>query len=141
MTQALASWYAKPKQTMSNQINIASTHATVAEAVAAAKLDLSYNEQVAQAKIRDLDKGFRGCKAVEAFVTDKGEVLFVFKCDILILQKFEPFHSTMDDSAFRIAVVSKDKSRIVLAEGKLSRSKEQRAAIGKMGCTVTTLAA
>lgn len=81
---------------------------TLAAAVAEAKPDLSYNEQEAKRKIADLDTE-RGRGSVErAFITEDNEVWYVYKCDIRILHKFEPFFGMITSSPFNVALVVED---------------------------------
>ncbi len=123
---------------MSRTINILSRHATLAAAVAAAGLDLSYNEASAKSTIANADRPHRGGTLTEAFVVEgeKGkEVLYTYKCDILLLNKFEPFFSCLDDSAFHL--VSIKDSSIEIFDAKLNRN--ARKAIANAGLTVTTL--
>jgi len=79
---------------------IASHHQSLAAAVEAAGLDLSYNEEIAKRHIRDIDLNCR-----RAFVTEAGEVYYVFSADIELLHKFSPFVSCLSDSPFRVAFV------------------------------------
>lgn len=90
---------------MSNTvINIASRHNTVraaVDAVLAVKPSwLDYNVQSANQTIKDMDRAGHHGSVEEVFVTDKNEVYYVFKCDIRIFHKFEPFISVMDNAPF-----------------------------------------
>lgn len=84
-------------------IKITSHFSTLAEAVKASGIDLSYNEREAQRSIRDTDRNVE-----RAFITENGDVYFVFKADIKLLHKFTPFVSVLSDSDFRIAFIEGD---------------------------------
>lgn len=117
------------------QYTILSRHSTLAEAVAASGMDLSYNEQSAAQKIKDIDNGYYvGNKTTEAFVTDCG-VFYIFECDIRILNKFEPFFSTLSDSPFSPVVFDGDKIW-VNDQVKLPKDKTTRKLIAKALLTV-----
>lgn len=81
-------------------LKIRSTHKTLTEAVSIANIDLSYNEPEAKRSIKDTDRNVS-----EAYITEDGAVWYVYKCDISILRKFEPFHSMLSDSPFRVAYI------------------------------------
>jgi hypothetical protein len=82
---------------------IKSHHQSLAAAVEAAGLDLSYNEQVARRAIRDIDMNCR-----QAFVLESGEVYYIFSADIDLLNKFTPFVSVMSNRPFQVAFVVGD---------------------------------
>ena len=79
---------------------IVATFPTVAEAVKASKIDLSYNPEEAARKIRDLDRAGNHGEVKNAFLMENGEVWFLYHCDILILNTFEPFSSCLHDGSF-----------------------------------------
>lgn len=118
---------------MSKNIQIKSRHATLTEAVNAAGIDLSYNPQAAAAKIKDLERGFRGAKAGEAFVTPEG-VYYILNCDIRLLNKFEPFSAVMDDCPFRVCVLQEN--NIHISDATISKTPELRKVIAKSGALV-----
>jgi hypothetical protein len=83
-------------------INIISRHNTLAEAVAAANIDLSYNEQAAKQSIKNSDTGFNRDRGVtDAFVCEDGKVRYVYQTDIALLHEFTPFVSCLHDGAFQ----------------------------------------
>jgi hypothetical protein len=116
-----------------NTIEIISKHATLSEAVKAANIDLSYNQQAAESKIKDIECGFRGCKGGEAYVTNVG-VFFIYKCDITLLNKFEPHHSVMDDTAFRSVTITD--GYISFSAPIIPKTPASRKLIAKLGITV-----
>lgn len=73
---------------------------TLSEAVGSSKIDLSYNKPLALANIAATDRNVE-----QAFITEDGSVWYIFKCDIRVLNKFEPFHSCLDNSPFRVAFI------------------------------------
>jgi hypothetical protein len=87
-----------------SSIKILSRHSKISEAVKAAKIDLSYNEELALSDLarHDKDKAF-----VASFVVErhgKVEVMFAYQCDILLLNTYSPFHGCLDDSPFYFVV-------------------------------------
>lgn len=91
---------------MKNQITnikIVSRHNSLAEAVEAAKPDLSYNPAAAAREIREID---RKCKT--AFVVESGAIFYIYSADIEILHEWEPFVSVICDTPFRVAFVVGD---------------------------------
>jgi hypothetical protein len=116
-------------------LNIKSRHATLSEAVKASGMDLSYNPEEAMRKIRGLEIG-RGGRVSAVFLMENNDVFFVFDCDIPIFQKFEPFISVMDNSAFYPVKIA-DESVTILRN--LALPRDCRALIRKSGLTVTTL--
>jgi hypothetical protein len=124
--------------TMNNKsFQIVREFATVTEAMEQSGMDISYNPQVAKQNAKDLDRGFRGNKVERVFLTDDNRILYVFKCDILLLNEFSPFHGILDDSKFDVVFIRENS--IDILETGLSRSKESRAIIGRAGWIVTTL--
>jgi hypothetical protein len=106
-------------------IQITSRHSSVSDAVAAANIDLSYNACLAKNKIADLDMNVR-----QAFVTEDGKVMFVYNCDIPILQEFSPFISCLDNRPFAIAFI--DKMIMSVTDPLIQKNKEGRKAIARM---------
>jgi hypothetical protein len=106
-------------------IQIRSRHSSVADAVTAANIDLSYNVPVAKKKIADLDLNVR-----QAFVTEEGKVMFVYNCDIPILQEFSPFSSSVDNRPFAIAFI--DKMIMSVTDPLMQKNKESRKALATM---------
>lgn len=84
-------------------IRILSRHATLAEAVEAAKPNLSYNEQEARRSIALADNGHnRDRGTIAAFVCEDGKIRFVYQADIALLHEFSPFSSCLHDSPFEL---------------------------------------
>lgn len=106
-------------------IKIASRHSSVSDAVSAANLDLSYNKAIAKKKIADLD-----LNVSQAFVTASGKVMFVYNCDIPILQEFSPFSSCVDNRPFAIAFI--DKMIMSVTDPLIQKNKEGRKIIATM---------
>ena len=106
-------------------IQIRSRHSSVADAVTAANLDLSYNITVAKKKIADID-----LNVCQAFVTEEGKVMFVFNCDIPILQEFSPFSSCVDNRPFAIAFLNK--MIMSVTDPLMQKNKESRKALATM---------
>jgi len=81
-------------------IKIKETHETLREAVESAKVDLSYNEPLAKRSIRETDEGVE-----KAFVTESGDVYYIYKCDIRILHKYVPHSHCIDSYDFRLVTI------------------------------------
>lgn len=84
-------------------IKIKETYKTLSEAVEAAKIDLSYNEFYAKSDIRTTDPDVE-----KAFVTEDGDVYYIYKCDIRILHKYVPHHSCINNTDFRLVTIVRD---------------------------------
>lgn len=108
-----------PVQEGFTEIKITSRHATLAEAVNASGMDLSYNEGEAWKKIKHSEKNGAG----EAFVTPEG-VFYKYECDISLLNKFEPFFGCISNSPFH-SVFILDNS-IMISNLAFSKSKATR---------------
>jgi hypothetical protein len=120
---------------MSNIIKIASRHETLAAAVAAAKIDLSYNEELALRDIRNHDKSGR---LSDITLGEDGKVYYVYNCDVKLLHKYEPFHSCLDDSPFHLTFIHEGTIEI-WDHLPVGRDGKTRATLAKGGCIVTTL--
>jgi len=115
-------------------IKILSRHATLSEAVKASGIDLSYNPQAAQDKIRQTERAHRdGYKSGEAFVTDDG-VYYVYQADIKLLNRFEPFGSCLDDSNF--AKVSIIGDEIIFSKRVFPKASWMRKQLAQLGIMV-----
>lgn len=121
--------------TENKTLTIKAQFSTIAEAVKASGMDLSYNEAEAARTIRDMDSG-RGGKVEVAYLMDDNSVLYVYKCDIRLLNEFEPFISCMDNSAFYPATVE---GNTVIIHRNLPLPRNARKTIAQTGITVTTL--
>lgn len=105
---------------MTTTLKIKSTHSTLSEAVRAANIDLSYNKLDALNRIKAIDcpaprhqlEGSKGTQ--KAFVVEGGEVFYIYKCDILVLNKFEPFTSCLHNGNFH--VVNIGENEIVISD-------------------------
>jgi hypothetical protein len=80
-------------------LNIKATFSTLAEAVAVAKPDLSYNEREARQYIARTDK-----QVTKAMVMEDDSIYYVYACDIDCLNKFEPFCHCISSAPFSLAV-------------------------------------
>lgn len=115
-------------------LNIKSWHGSLGSAVAEAKPDLSYNEDSAKRSVRDTDLNCR-----RAFVTEGGDIYYVYSCDMEILHKFEPFHSVICDSPFRVAFISG--GQILISSLTIPKTKAGRNWFKTVGRSVDALAA
>ena len=122
---------------MTAQIHkILSRHSKLSEAVAAANIDLSYNEPLA---LRDLAHADKNRHITAAYVTEQNgskSVHYELTCDIKLLNRYTPFHSCLDNSPF--CKVEITDSEINISEPMLNRSPKARAMIASIGWTVTT---
>jgi hypothetical protein len=100
MVSAQADDHTQHRTTLMKHIKIAAHYQSLAAAVEAAAPDLSYNPDEARRRIRDIDLNCR-----QAFVTENGDIYYVFDADIRLLHKFSPFVSVMSDSPFVIAFI------------------------------------
>jgi hypothetical protein len=103
-------------------LNIVSRHAKLSDAVAAAGIDLSYNEPLARA---DLARDDRDARIREAFVVTNSrsgetEVWFRYACDLQLLNQYSPFHSCLHSSPFSHVIFSE--TEITISEPRYSRS-------------------
>lgn len=87
-------------------MKIKATFTTLAAAVAASKMDLSYNEQAANEKIQDIE---RNCSA--AYLMEDNTVKYVFegKQHGRLLNTFSPFHGVLSDSPLYPAQIIENK--------------------------------
>ena len=109
-------------------LNIKSTHATLALAVASSALDLSYNAQSAAQSIRNTDTGFgRDKGTVKAFIVESGDVYYIYRAmGMNLLHKFEPFISCLSSDGFAVAQLSKDGAAILISDVRISQDKAGR---------------
>lgn len=75
-------------------------HETIAAAVIAVGMDLSYNPGEASRYIKWIQKD-----TTAAYSTEEGKVLFVYKCPdgVMVLNEFQPFCGVISDSPFSLA--------------------------------------
>jgi hypothetical protein len=96
-------------------LKIVSRHSKLSDAVAAAGIDLSYNEPLARA---DLARDDRDTQITQVFVVrnetnGETEVWFHYRTyDILLLNKYSPFHSSLSDTRFSVVVFGDDEIAI-----------------------------
>ena len=88
-------------------LKIRSVHNTLSEAVEASGIDLSYNESEARRTIRTTERN-----SSKAFVMENGDIYYLFHCDIKLLNKFEPFVSSITNSPFQVATIKDDEIMI-----------------------------
>lgn len=122
-------------------IQIAHRTETIEEAVRLANLDLSYNRPLAMEKISGLDSEKKQGNIGEIFVAINGdsfEVLYVYKCDIQILNKLDLFVQCLDSNPFHPVSISSEFITIH-ADVKLPRTREARKSIANCELIVTTL--
>ena len=100
---------------------IVSIHNTLAEAVEAAGIDLSYNPGLAKRDIKITDQNVS-----KAFVMEDGTVQYIFNCDIKLLNEFTPFHSSMSNSPFQLVTVLEDSMEIKISHQNWPKCKETR---------------
>lgn len=82
-------------------IKVKSVHQNLYDAVCSSGMDLSYNLEAVASKIKSIMTPSRdGWKSGEAYVMEDNSVCFWYQCDILLINKFDPFCSCMDDSHF-----------------------------------------
>lgn len=99
---------------------IRSEHETLAAAVAAAGLDLSYNEKLAQRHIASLDRdpAFKRAYVLECETGEIG-VWFDYHCDIKLLNEYKPFVHCLHDGSFRI--VTRSGNTVTVGEPRINR--------------------
>jgi hypothetical protein len=112
-------------------IKIKSIHNNVADAVAAANLDLSYNPRTAREDIADLDNptscpDIKRKPVTKAYVTENNEVYYIFECDITLLNKLELFSSCINDSPFSLVVIDEANNEINITRPILKKCDESR---------------
>jgi len=120
------------KTTDMKGIKIISTHNTLTEAVAEAKIDLSYNESLAWHDIKITDQ-----QVSKAFVTEDG-IFYIYESDCKLLNKFEPFIHIIDNSGFSEALIF-DKM-IAIFHRNYANTKRNRRIAARNGDILTTCA-
>lgn len=114
-------------------IKILSRHNTLAEAVEAAKPDLSYNEREARQSINLTDRGYNRDRGVtSAYVCDDGKIRYVYQADIALLHEFTPFSSCLSDCPFQLAFIHEPENNILFQAGSLPKNKASRKIIREM---------
>ena len=100
---------------------IVSIHNTLAEAVEAAGIDLSYNPGLAKRDIGTTDQNVS-----KAYVMEDGTVQYIFNCDIKLLNKFTPFHSSLSSSPFQLVTIKEDNMEIMVSHQNWPKCRETR---------------
>lgn len=134
-------------------IKIKSTHKSLLDAVTEAGIDLEYNRESALKKIDNIQNSYgRGGRLLGVFVTEEkneyneNDVYYLYECDILLLNKFEPFISSLNSTRFREVTLQGDPksdisglvSEILIQDRYYGRDADARKYIGKNNLTVTT---
>ena len=91
-------------------MKISAKFTSLAAAVAAAAIDLSYNENLAKKDISVID---RNCR--EAFIMEDGSVHYIFEAGRhgRLFHKFTPFCSVVSDSLLRPAFIEEDEIKFI----------------------------
>jgi hypothetical protein len=114
------------------KLKVLSKHTKLSEAVAAAGIDLSYNEPLARRdlKIADNHKAMGVCYvvALESY-GEKKQVFFEYNCDLKLLNRYSPFHSCLDDNPFKIATIETEGDECYLVQYPERFSKRDRLAL------------
>lgn len=122
-------------------LDIISRHETLAEAVAASGLDLSYNPEEAAKTIARTDRYVR-----EAFVVPGG-VVYLYETPgegLCLLNKFSPFCMALDSYLFCPVTIAEEghgafeKGLITIGDPCFNRSPQSRRVLAESGITVTT---
>ena len=112
-------------------LKIKATFSTLAEAVAASTIDLSYNPAEAARTIHNNDTGFgRDQGTTAAFLTEDGEVWFIYRADIALLHQFDPFCGCLTDSPFVLAKL--EATQIVPLNVTLPKTRAGRQAVAEI---------
>jgi hypothetical protein len=122
---------------MIKKFKILSRHSKLSEAVAAADIDLSYNEELALNELAQDDKDQNIKAAYVLEMNGEKSVHYEYHCDIKLFNKYEPFHSCLDNSLFRKVEITD--SEIYIGEPALKRTQLARRTISKWDWIVTTL--
>jgi hypothetical protein len=118
------------------EIKIISRHDTLAEAVAAANIDLSYNPADAKQSIKLSDSGYNRDRGVtEAYVCEDGKVRYVYQADIALLHEFNPFVSCLHDGPFQICVFVKELMSLTALNASMAKTAQNRKYIRNMQTT------
>lgn len=112
---------------------IKSSHKTLAEAVEASGMDLSYNESEAKRSIKYMEKDI-----LEAFVMDDDEVFYLYKCDITLFNRFTPFITSMSDSPFQLVTRLPETDEMMISHQNWPKSKEVRKLAAKYNFILTS---
>lgn len=128
--------YQLPRQptptTNMKTLPIVAKFATVTEALAASQMDISYNPEAARQKARETGLPNRHYAMTGPVMqTPDGSIWFTVKCfdGLVVLNRFEPFMSCMDDSPFTLVTITEDEIQIHEA---LTFPKSARKALAKI---------
>lgn len=114
--------------------NIVSRHSKLSDAVAAASLDLSYNEPLAKA---DLARDDRDPAFTTSYVLERDGELSVwseYRCDINLFNRYTPFHSSLHDGLFSMVLI--EDATVQITRPMIRRTSESRKVIAKCGVLV-----
>lgn len=106
-------------------LTITSSFATLSEAVAASKIDLSYNATEAHRTIKSTDSGYGGkdMGVTRAFLMEDGSVKYIYSTGGMnMLHTFNPFISCLNDSPLQVATVNEAETEITLHDAFLPKS-------------------
>ena len=118
-------------------IEILSVHDTLKEAVEAASLDLSSpgppwaHISARKSPVPDQD-------IERAFVCGDGTIRYIFKCDITLLNKFEPFFSIVSNSPFQLVTLKEDDMEIMISHQNWPKCKATRKYAAKLNLILTS---
>lgn len=93
-----------------NNIKIARRFNNLLEAVTELNIDLSYNREYALQSIKNLST-YRDLALVYVFCDDADQIWYVIKSlreGLLLLHKYQPFHSCISDAPFQVYAPIKD---------------------------------
>ncbi|MAO19549.1 MAG: hypothetical protein Unbinned1322contig1001_16 [Prokaryotic dsDNA virus sp.] len=112
---------------------ILSRHSSLADAVDAAGIDLSYNEDLARRDIRRDDE-----HVTEAYVLDVNgvaTVCYVYDArDIKLLHRYEPFFSCLDNGPIQLAALSRSGDYIDVGDSEFSRDEVKQIQTDRVAC-------
>jgi hypothetical protein len=119
-------------------IEILSAHDTLKEAVEAASLDLSspappWAHISARKSMARIDQDIE-----RAFVCGDGTIRYIFKCDITLLNKFEPFFSIVSNSPFQLVTLKEDDMEIMISHQNWPKCKATRKYAAKLNLILTS---
>ncbi len=123
-------------QNMIKKFKILSRHSKLSEAVAAADIDLSYNEELALQDLAQEDKDQNIKAAYVLEMNGEKSVHYEYHCDIKLFNKYEPFRYCIDNRFFRKVQITD--SEIHIGEPVLKRTELTRRTISKWDWIVTT---
>jgi hypothetical protein len=99
-----------------NNIKIARRFNNLLEAVTELNVDLSYNREYALRSIKD-KSNYRDLAMVLVFCDEANQIWYVIKSlreGLMLLHKYEPFHSCISDAPFKLFAPVKDRETTLL---------------------------